>query len=55
VSERTHKKTKPTLHVAGSVNGPPTLDDLIAMVRKLTGREPTAEEIAPARKILADE
>jgi hypothetical protein len=45
--------TKPTLYLTGPKDGPPTLDDLIALSKALSGREPTAEEIENARRILA--
>ena len=48
-------KTKPVLHLAGSVNGAPTLEQLIAMTKKITGRDPTPEEIEAARKMLDSE
>lgn len=41
---------KPDLHLTG--HGP-TLDELIALSRQLTGRDPTPEELAEAQKILA--
>jgi hypothetical protein len=35
------------------MTGPkPTLDDLLALFRKLAGREPTAEDIAEAKQLL---
>jgi hypothetical protein len=43
---------KPTLYLAGHEDGPPTLDQLIAMAKQLTGRDPTPQEIAEARQIL---
>ena len=47
-------KTKRHLILAPtSKNGVPTLDDLIALARTLSGREPTPEEIEEARDILA--
>ena len=44
---------KPTLHVTGPSVGPPTLANLIALARQLTGREPTAAEIDRAKQRLA--
>jgi len=43
---------QPQLHMTGSKDDKPTLDDLIALSKALTGREPTPEELADARKIL---
>lgn len=40
--------TKPALHLLGPK---PTLEDLIKLAKALTGRDPTAEEIATAKKI----
>jgi hypothetical protein len=40
---------KPISYLAGQKEGPPTLDALIALTKKLTGRDPTPEEIAEAR------
>jgi hypothetical protein len=45
-------KQKLTLHLAGSENGLPTLDDLVAMAKALTGRDPTPEEIEVSRALL---
>jgi hypothetical protein len=36
---------KPTFYLAGHEDGPPTLDQLIALAQRLTGRDPTPEEI----------
>ena len=38
----------PTLHLTGPRIGPPTLDDLIALAKQLTGRDPTPREIERA-------
>ncbi len=40
---------KPTFYLAGQENGPPTLDQLIALAKQLTGHDPTPEEIGEAR------
>jgi predicted ester cyclase len=44
-------KERVSLYLVGSEKGLPTLDELIALARKLTGRDPTPEEIEAARKI----
>ena len=44
-------KEKVSLYLVGHRIGLPTFDDLIAFTRKLTGRDPTPEEIEAARKI----
>jgi hypothetical protein len=44
---------KISLNLVGPKHGPPTLEDLIALSKRLTGRDPTAEEIEQARAILA--
>lgn len=44
---------KPIFMYAGKRVGPPTLEDIIAISRKLTGREPTQEEIERAKATLA--
>lgn len=44
-----------TLHLAGSGQGLlPTLDDLAALSQALTGRAPTAAELAKAQAVLDD-
>ena len=40
---------KPILNLTGPRIGAPTLDDIIALSKKLTGRDPTPEEIAKAK------
>jgi hypothetical protein len=42
-----------TLHLAGSAEAGkgPTFEELIALTRKLSGREPTTEEVATAREV----
>ena len=47
-------KKKPELYLTGPSKGPPTLDDLIALTRRLTGREPTPDEIEDARQTLEE-
>ena len=44
--------TKLDYLIAGSGSGLPTLDDLIAMSKALTGRDPTPEELAEAKSLL---
>ena len=36
-------------YLTGRRHGPPTLDDILAMFRRVTGREPSPEEIDEAR------
>jgi hypothetical protein len=43
---------KPILHLTGPREGPPTLADLIALSKSLTGRDPTPEEIEQAKQVL---
>ena len=45
-------KSSVILHLAGTNDGAPTLDDLIIMAKSLTGRDPTPEEIAEAKELL---
>ena len=45
-----NESQKPALYLAGSEHGTPTLEDLVALARALTGREPTPEEIESSRK-----
>jgi hypothetical protein len=45
-------KKKPELYLVGPRVGMPSLDDLIELTRRLTGREPTAEEIEAGRRKL---
>lgn len=44
---------KPELFLVGPSEGGPSLDDLMALFRKLTGREPTEEDLVKARETLA--
>ena len=44
---------KPSLYLVGSGDGPPTADDILALFRAVTGREPTPEDEAKARAIMA--
>ncbi len=46
------KPEKPTFYLAGQEDGPPTLDQLVALAKRLTGRDPTPEEIEEARTLL---
>lgn len=41
---------KPTLTLTGPKDVGPTPDDLIALYRKLTGRDPSPDDIADLRK-----
>ncbi len=41
---------KPRLILTGQHEGPPSVDDLIALFKKLTGREPDPADIADLRK-----
>jgi hypothetical protein len=43
---------KPILYLVGSKDEPPRLDDLLALFRRLTGREPTPEDLAQAKREL---
>jgi hypothetical protein len=43
---------KPIFFITGHEDGPPTLDQLIALTKRLTGRDPTPEEIKEARQML---
>jgi hypothetical protein len=40
------------LYLTGQRNGAPTLDDITALFRKLTGREPTPEDVATSKALL---
>jgi hypothetical protein len=40
---------KPIFFITGHEDSPPTLDQLIALAKQLTGRDPTPEEIEEAR------
>ncbi len=37
------------LHLAGPAAGKPTLKDVLALFKKLTGREPTPDEVKEAQ------
>jgi hypothetical protein len=43
---------KPISFITGHKDGPPTLDQLIALTKRLTGRDPTPQEIEEARSHL---
>jgi putative acetyltransferase len=45
------KKDKPHLYLVGQKHGPPTLEDLIALTKALSGRDPTPDEVEKAREI----
>jgi hypothetical protein len=40
------------LALTGSGNGPPSLDDIVRLFQRLTGRVPTPEDVRQARKVL---
>lgn len=42
--------TRPTLHLVGQPDGPPSFEDILKLSEALTGRPPTPEEIAEARR-----
>lgn len=44
--------TKPCLNLVGPDDGEPSLDDLVALFERLTGRKPTTDELAEARAAL---
>jgi hypothetical protein len=46
---------KPRFMLTGPSDGPPTLADLVALYRVLTGRRPRPEDLARAREILEQE
>lgn len=41
---------KPHLYLTGPTDDGPSFDDLMALFRQLTGKEPTAAEYADAKK-----
>lgn len=43
---------KPELHLAGPR---PSFDDMMKLYKKLTGREPTAQEMQEARKVWGED
>jgi hypothetical protein len=43
---------KAELYLTGPREAAPTVDDLVALFRRLTGKEPTAEEVAAAQAVL---
>lgn len=45
--------TKPELTLVGPSKGAPDLQDIIELYRKLTGKEPTAQDIEDAKRELA--
>ena len=46
-----HEKDKPHLYLVGQKHGPPTFEDLIALTKALSGRDPTPDEVEKAREI----
>ncbi|MEQ1760402.1 MAG: hypothetical protein ABL986_18980 [Vicinamibacterales bacterium] len=46
--------TKAILHLVPAPDGKPSMEDLIRLMVALTGRAPTADEIAEAQKHLKD-
>ncbi|MEQ1760404.1 MAG: hypothetical protein ABL986_18990 [Vicinamibacterales bacterium] len=47
--------TKPVLYLVPTPDGRPAIEDLVRLAIALTGRRPTAEEIARARTTLDDD
>ena len=45
------KKDKPHLYVFGQQYGPPTFEDIIALTKALSGRDPTPDELKEAREV----
>lgn len=45
-------KKKPELVIVGSKDHAPTIDDIKALVKQLTGKDPTPDDLAAAEKIL---
>jgi hypothetical protein len=45
--------TKPELFLTGRRTGGPTADDLLALFRKLTGREPSPEDVTYVHEEIA--
>ena len=45
-------KSRPSLALVGSRGAALTLDDVLSLTRRLTGREPTPQEIESAQQIL---
>jgi len=43
------ESTKLALHLTGPSKGPPTVDDIMALVKSLTGRDPTPEEYVSSK------
>lgn len=50
----TAKKKMPQLVVAGGRNREPTLDEIAAMVKQMTGKDPTPADLAEAKRILEE-
>ena len=47
-----NEKKKAELNLTGPSKGGPSLDDLTALFRGLTGREPSEQDLAEARAVL---
>jgi hypothetical protein len=43
-----------TLHLGGPTEGPPTVEDIVAITKALTGREPSLEAIERVRRRLEE-
>lgn len=41
---------KPALHLAGPKKGAPSFEDLMAMFKKVAGRDPSPQELKEARE-----
>lgn len=48
------KKKAPRLVVAGGKRREPTLDEIAAMVKQITGSNPTPADLAEAKRILEE-
>ena len=48
------KREKPRFFLGGPTDGPPTLDDIVALFRAFTGREPDPDDVERARKSLEE-
>jgi putative acetyltransferase len=45
------KKDKPHVYLVGRQHGPPTFEDIIALTKALSGRDPTPDELKEAREV----
>ena len=52
VTTENHGPEKVTFALTGPADGPPTLDDLLRLFERLTGRAPAPEDVERARKVL---